>query len=66
MRRKRSWVLGSFIFVSRWLHRTLRIRIGVFIEKFWLTLLTLIAGSGVENMLVGVKTLKGISMFNGG
>ena len=42
-------------------------RVGVLTERIWVTLPTLIVGSGVENMLWWrVKALKGVSMLNGG
>jgi len=66
LRRWRTWVVRSSILVPRWLHSTLRTTIRVLVERIWVTLPSLITGSGVGNILWrGIKALKSIRMLNG-
>ena len=47
----RGWNIGSFVVKSRWLWKTLEVRVGVFVKRVWVILPTLAIGSGVGVIL---------------
>ena len=50
---------------TKWLWKTLGVRVGVFVKGVWVTLLTLAIVSGVEVILWWrVEVMKGIDVFN--
>jgi len=58
-------VVGSSAMKTRWLSRTLGIRVGVFVKGVWATLPTLAIGSGVGVILWWrVEVVKGVDVFN--
>jgi len=44
-------VVGSSIWVPKWLYRTLRMRVGVLVEGVWMSFPTLVVGRGLESIL---------------
>jgi len=45
-RRWRGWIAGNFALETRWLGKTLGVRVGIFIEMVRVTLPTLTIGGG--------------------
>jgi len=49
--RWRGWIVGSSVVETRWLDKTLGVRVGVFIRGVWVILPTLTIASGVGGIL---------------
>ena len=50
-RRWRGWIVGSFVVETRWLDRTLDVKVRIFAERIWMTLPTLTIGGEVGVIL---------------
>ena len=49
--RWRGWIVGSSVVETGWLDRTLGVRVGIFVDRIWMTLPTLGIGGGVGVIL---------------
>lgn len=57
--------IGSFVVKTKWLWKTLGVRVGVFVKRVWVTLPTLAIVSGVGVILWWrVEVVKGVDVFN--
>jgi len=63
----RRWVIEASILDPKWLHRTLRLRVGVLIEKVRMALPSRVVGIGVRIVLWWwIEAIYGIDVLNGG
>ena len=63
--RWRGWIVGSSVVETRWPDRTLGVRVGIFVERIWMTLPTLAIGGGLGAILRWwVVIMESVDVFN--